>query len=641
MSCHCQHEHECKFGKRGRLFQICNGTALVNGEPISEDLRQKYKDSWTFAPSQHQSGVGTELSRIFSWFWFQADAGCNCKHYANEMNKNGIEWCKNNLPTIMGWVKEGAAKQGIDFGKIQETGAKMAILLAIKRATEAEKKEARFSQEDLDRAEKMIDTPGSKPDNWNQWPHIQEAMKRRLKRLKNERHDYPGCGTGRGIVTLGGSSRYFGCAWVLVNMLRHLGCTLPIEWWYTDEYEMDGEMERLARSLPGVTVRATGTMGGWQAKSHAIMNSAFQEVLFLDSDIVPTRDPSYLFDSPEFVQYGSVLWPDLPNKLGCDITKEAFEICGLPVPGSSRLPHHNKPSDYRPVESGQILLDKARCWHALNICRDMNDNAEFWYPEPRGKRHWHIYGDKSTFYLAWELTNTPYVMPVECGWTGDNKAGAFLQKDFSGEVVFQHRCQPQSKWSLHGENKEAPKFLYHKECQGFLDELKSKWIGHPYDGGNSIDFGHWFYSHRGGPMTRVHLKETGEIDKDLHWAWVAERIVIADSNKARDILGRDDRCSWVNHGTKSYLMPAPPPDIQINPGFAEARLWSEVVVENEYKLSLYGSEEVIIDIGAHCGFFSIAASNRGAGKVLAFEPNPRNFAMLAQDRKSTRLNSSH
>ena len=37
---------------------------------------------------------------------------------------------------------------------------------------------------------------------------------------------------GRGIVICGGGAKYFPCAWVTLKMLRHLGCTLPIELWY-------------------------------------------------------------------------------------------------------------------------------------------------------------------------------------------------------------------------------------------------------------------------------------------------------------------------------------------------------------------------------------------------------------------------
>ena len=634
MTCNCKDEHECQFGKKGRLFQICNGTAIVNGETISPELSQKYKDAWKYAPTQHQDGVGTELAKIFAWFWYHEKPGCKCKHYATEMNKNGIEWCRNNIPTILEWIHEGAKSQGVSMGIIKDLGAKAAILMAIKRAeSNRDKPPPPVSEEDILRAMESLDAPGQRPDNWNKWPHVREAMRRRLESLSKTNFHYPNCGTGRGIVTLGGTSRYFTSAWVLVSVLRKLGCNLPIEWWYTDATEMDHDMIALAESIPGVKCREAGKMRGWQAKVHAIMKSRFQEVLFLDADQVPTADPSYLFDQPEYQQTGSVLWPDLPNKHGCDVTADAFKLCGLSVPGRDRLPSHDKPSDYRPVESGQILLDKARCWSALNVCLDMNTHADFWYPEPKGKREWLFYGDKSTFYLSWEMTKTPYVMPVDCDWTGGPKAGAFLQRDFSDNVIFQHRCQPQTKWSLHGANQEAPGFVHHDLCLQALEDLRGKWIGHPYPNKTNAEFGDWYMKAAGKDMVRVHLKASGDVSgaPGLRWAIRDDLLFISDAEKALCVLGRDNKSSWVNHGTKDYLMPAPPPRIQTHKGFSEYRLWSEVVVENEYDLGLFMPDDVIIDIGAHCGFFSIACANRGAREIYCFEPNPDNFALLAHN----------
>jgi len=44
---------------------------------------------------------------------------------------------------------------------------------------------------------------------------------------------------GPGIVVCAGGVEYLTCAWVLVRMLRHLGCSLPIEVWYLGESEGD------------------------------------------------------------------------------------------------------------------------------------------------------------------------------------------------------------------------------------------------------------------------------------------------------------------------------------------------------------------------------------------------------------------
>ncbi|POM80295.1 Hypothetical protein PHPALM_1884 [Phytophthora palmivora] len=48
----------------------------------------------------------------------------------------------------------------------------------------------------------------------------------------------------------------------------------------------------------------------FHAKPYAIYHSRFESVLWLDSDNIPVRDPTYLFEAPEFVKHGAIFWPD-------------------------------------------------------------------------------------------------------------------------------------------------------------------------------------------------------------------------------------------------------------------------------------------------------------------------------------------
>jgi putative intracellular protease/amidase len=41
-----------------------------------------------------------------------------------------------------------------------------------------------------------------------------------------------------GVVIPGGGAKYFPSAWVCVHMLRHLGCTLPVELWHLGPREV-------------------------------------------------------------------------------------------------------------------------------------------------------------------------------------------------------------------------------------------------------------------------------------------------------------------------------------------------------------------------------------------------------------------
>ncbi|MBN8625806.1 MAG: hypothetical protein J0M17_09980 [Planctomycetes bacterium] len=263
---------------------------------------------------------------------------------------------------------------------------------------------------------------------------------------------YPQGFQGRGIVTCAGGPRYLACAWVLIRTLRRLGCRLPIEVWCYRR-EVDLCWSSLASSY-GVTVRVceeepapqNPRWAGWRLKPTAILNSAFHEVLYLDADNVPLRDPAELFDSAEYQAQRTVFWPDQNKSQSGSDQWTAF---GVP----SR-------EEYE-VESGQLLIDKSAAWPALKLCEWFNRHAEFFYR--------FVYGDKDTFRFAWRRTGTPYAMPPQPVVV---RARYLLQHDFQGIPLFQHRHG--DKWSLTGSRRLAG-FVGEAEALADLAELRRLW----------------------------------------------------------------------------------------------------------------------------------------------------------------------
>lgn len=262
--------------------------------------------------------------------------------------------------------------------------------------------------------------------------------------------------SGRGVVICAGGVSYFAQAWVCIRMLRQLGCHLPVELWHF-ENELDSSMAKLLGELNVRCVNATERMKtapmrnplGWELKCYAVLHSSFREVLSLDADNVPIVDPTYLFDTAQYTQYGAIFWPDYGQ---LDRKREIWDLCGVP--------YRSEPE----FESGQMVINKETCWRALNLAWWYNDHSEFFYK--------YIHGDKDTFHLAWRRTGTEYAMvphPIE------SLDGVMCQHDFDGRRIFQHRNS--HKWSFFGENKRLHGFLYEEDCRRHLEELRERWDG--------------------------------------------------------------------------------------------------------------------------------------------------------------------
>jgi hypothetical protein len=195
-------------------------------------------------------------------------------------------------------------------------------------------------------------------------PSSQQALRARLAAAAAAENPFPEHRfDGRGIVICAGGARLFTCAWIAIAVLRrHLGCALPIEVWHLGPQEMGPPMRGLLEDLDALPVDAlevakrhrVDLLGGWELKPYALLHSRFREVLLLDADNLPVRDPGFLFDRPEFRDTGALFWPDIVRLSPDD---EIWALCELGY------------RDGASIESGQMLLDKSRCWRALSLSR--------------------------------------------------------------------------------------------------------------------------------------------------------------------------------------------------------------------------------------------------------------------------------
>jgi len=211
-------------------------------------------------------------------------------------------------------------------------------------------------------------------------------------------------------------------------------------------------------------IRAAAREAGAQVVEHAFENYAAQKnwalkplplknewVLLLDADNVPVVDPEYLFNTPQFRSAGAIFWPDR-NCGACEKAAVVWRSLGLRQPAGPEF------------ETGQVLVDKQRCWRALCLALWLNENSDFYYQ--------HLHGDKETFHLAFRKMKSRYVLVPRPMHSLD---GTLCQHDFRGERIFQHRYR--AKWNLLAPNRTVPDFRFEKECLDSLARLRRLWNG--------------------------------------------------------------------------------------------------------------------------------------------------------------------
>jgi hypothetical protein len=206
--------------------------------------------------------------------------------------------------------------------------------------------------------------------------------------------------SGRGIIICAGGP-YVTSAYVVVRLLRHYKCELPIEIWHAGADEIPDWAKPLFElhnaSLHDITAytkdRSLQNLRGFPLKTASIIATRLRDVLFLDADCFPVQNPEFLFHSEEYGHTGAIFFPDhkrhflLPEKAIWDFVQMDYT-------GDNEF------------ETGIFVIDKIHCWKALNLADWMNAGANFWYQ--------HAMGDKDTFYLSWRKLQRPYTMAPPC-----------------------------------------------------------------------------------------------------------------------------------------------------------------------------------------------------------------------------------
>jgi len=88
---------------------------------VSQDAENVCFDAgheiWRSTPAAQNAGPGTELKKLLAGWPFRISItpNCSCTARAAEMDRRGLGWCEGNIETIVGWLREEAAKRGLPF----------------------------------------------------------------------------------------------------------------------------------------------------------------------------------------------------------------------------------------------------------------------------------------------------------------------------------------------------------------------------------------------------------------------------------------------------------------------------------------------------------------------------------------------
>lgn len=278
---------------------------------------------------------------------------------------------------------------------------------------------------------------------------------------------------GTGIAIVGGA-KFMPIAMSGVRMLRRINQDIPVEVFVATQEEYDKDL--CEKVLPlmnakctilenaiGKSVFENFAIKGYQYKALALLVSSFENVLLLDADNIPIRDPQIAFDSDPFKAEGYVLWPDFWART----TAPAFyDIAGVKLGDRIRgdlsvkehIPLHHLAGSmpFVSTESGQLLVSKRRHFRSLLLATYYNlYGYGVYYPllsqGAMGE------GDKETFVAAATVLNeSAYYMNEGVrpgGYHGPNR--------FYGMTMLQGNPQDDYEKNIIGSRKSVRPLFMH------------------------------------------------------------------------------------------------------------------------------------------------------------------------------------
>jgi hypothetical protein len=279
---------------------------------------------------------------------------------------------------------------------------------------------------------------------------------------------------GAGIIMPAGGESYLTNAYINIRNLRDLGTTLPIQIWHLGDEEILGNFKELVRDLDVEFVNAkivseflpNRILNGWELKSYALKWSPFNLNLLLDPDSFAVVDPNFIFSEKEFIDNGAVFFSDatrlpLNGNYTWGVDYKIWDLANI------------KEKDELQFESGQIFIEKNKCWGPIYLASWMNEYSDFWYK--------YFYGDKQTFQFSWMKLGHKYFLNSQNDQNGESlkfllqnkKSKCHAHNHFwKDNLLFQHLTSDKKYKAF---NKKNCNLLHYQKHMEYMDFLIKNW----------------------------------------------------------------------------------------------------------------------------------------------------------------------
>lgn len=254
--------------------------------------------------------------------------------------------------------------------------------------------------------------------------HLREAHSNFVRDLARDAPEMVHNPGTRGIVMTGGIKQ-LPVLVISIRMIRKAKSDLPIEVFVADPSEWDERVCGVvlpslnAKCLMFYDIFHTANTGveidRFQFKIMAILFSSFEEVLLLDSDAFPIRDPLPLFEEEPFKSTGMILWPDFWY---ASESPYYFNIAKIEAPALTVRAS---------VESGEVMYSKTKHNMSLMLAAYYNYYGPHYY-YPLLSQGAPGEGDKETFGWAATAMGEPF-------YAVHQKVRALGRLDSSGDFL--------------------------------------------------------------------------------------------------------------------------------------------------------------------------------------------------------------